>query len=438
MADARLVAWRSLREVARGGRAEAALRRELEGAGLGGADRRLAYELTLGSIRWRGLLDYCLDALLNRPLHQTRPALRELLRLGAYQLLRLERVPAYAAVNSSVELARRDPETSGATGLVNAVLRRLSRERPALPDPVADPVRHLSVSLSHPRWLVERWLERFGPETTRRLLESDNRPRPTFVFGAPPADAVAEGLYEPLTAFPDCWRYLGEDDLNSRKEHLAGAIYAADPATILAPALLAPTPGELVLDAAAAPGGKTSHLRRLGGARLRLAALELSRTRLAGLAANVRRRRLKVGLVGGDLNAAPFRGRVFDALLLDAPCSNTGVLARRVEARWRLEPDDPQRLADSQLRLLRSAAALVRRGGRLVYSTCSLEREENEEVVRRFLAKRKDYAPRRLDAGSLEAAGLPVEAFELTGGFVRTSPVDGRCDGAFVAVLEAL
>ncbi|MBD3371733.1 MAG: 16S rRNA (cytosine(967)-C(5))-methyltransferase RsmB [Candidatus Coatesbacteria bacterium] len=437
MTDARSLAWEVLLEVADGERAEEALRRRLSDSGLAAVDRHLAYELVLGSIRWRGLLDYSLDALTASPLHAMQPALRELLRLGAYQLVKLDRVPAYAAVNSAVEAARSKRSTRRAAGLVNAVLRRLDRERPLPPSYDNDPARHLSVVHSHPRWLVERWLERYGPERTRALLENDNAPRPTWVFGNPPAGAVDAGDFEPLEGFPDAWRYRGEADLTTRPEYTAGLIFAADPATTAAPVLLNPRSGEKVLDAAAAPGGKTAHLRRLGSDDLRLVALELSRPRRAALAAAVKRLGLRAAVVGGDLTAPPFVPRSFDALLLDAPCSNTGVLARRVEVRWRLKPTDLERLANLQVSLLRSAAGLVRRGGRLVYSTCSLEPEENLGVVRRFLKKRKDYHLDGLTAADPGRAGLPPEHFTLKDGCLSSLPGESGLDGAFVAVLAA-
>jgi 16S rRNA (cytosine967-C5)-methyltransferase len=444
MADPRRLAWRVLRT--RGSAsptAEELLRRELAAVELGEADRRLAYELVLGTIRWRGLLDYNLDACTDRPLHSLQPELRELLRLGAYQLLRLDRVPDYAAVSTAVELARSEPSTRRAGGLVNAVLRRLLREAPAPPQPDSEPLRHLAVSQSHPRWLVERWSERFGLDETRRLAAFDNTPRPTFVFPAPGVDVDElrrrSGLeFTDEPGFPDCLRLVSSGDPASDPLFQQGLAYAADPATTLAAYLAVPDFGGSVLDACAAPGGKLAHLRRRGGSSARLTALELSVPRLSLLEENAERLKLDAALVHGDLLQPPFFGHRLDRVLVDAPCSNTGVLARRVEARWRLSAGDIERLSDLQVGLLRAAARMVKRGGLLIYSTCSLEPEENSGVVERFLKRRSDFILEPITAELLNELGLPAERLTLADGCAWSLPQHSGLDGAFAARLRAL
>jgi 16S rRNA (cytosine967-C5)-methyltransferase len=431
--DARSAAWEALRGVAAGkGDAEPLLRGLLADADLPSVERRLAFELTLGTLRKRGCLDYGLERYLTRPLRELHPDLRELLRLGAYQLLELDRVPAYAAVDRTVELARRLNTTRKAAGLVNAVLRRLSEGRPEPPDRDTDPVGYLTATGSHPRWLVKRWLERYGFEETARLCAVDNEPPDTFVFlnpfrtGGEDFQKIVPDA-EAVEGFPGCYRLARGEDLTASGAYLAGKVYAADPATALAATALDPRPGELILDACSAPGGKLFHLHRLAGEGLKTVALEISPRRCAVLTENINRLGLPAAVVNGDLLLPPLAGRRFDKILLDAPCSNTGVLRRRVEARWRRRPEDLKALARLQLDLLTSASRLVKSGGFLAYSTCSLEPEENEGVVERFLDGRGDFQ---------HAPAALGERFGDSAGDIRAMPRLNGTDGAFVALLR--
>jgi len=437
--DARSTAWEALRRVAAGkGDAEPLLRGLLADAGLPPVERRLAFELTLGTLRKRGCLDYGLERYLNRPLRTLHPDLRELLRLGAYQLLELDRVPAYAAVDRTVELARTRNTTRSAAGLVNAVLRRLSEGRPEPPDAAADPVGHLTVVGSHPRWLVKRWLERYGFEETARLCAVGNEAPDTFVFLNPfrAADEDFQKILpdaEAVEGFPGCYRVPRGEDLTAGGAYREGKVYAADPATALAVIALNPRPRELILDAGSAPGGKLFHLHRLAGEGLKTVALEVSPRRCAVLAENIRRLGLPAAAVNGDLLLPPLAKGCFDKVLLDVPCSNTGVLRRRVEARWRRRPQDIKALARLQLDLLVSASRLVKSGGLLAYSTCSLEPEENEGVVERFIGGRGDF--QRVPAATGLDDGLR-ERFGDSAGDVRALPHRTGTDGVFVALLR--
>jgi len=441
MNSSRGIAWRVLINLSAGkNTAELLLRRELGATKLSTADRALAWELVIGTIRWRSFLDYAIEAYLTQPLEKLDGAVLELLRLGAYQLLRLDRIPAYAALNSAVELAKKHEQTKRAAGLVNAVLRKISRGYPPLPSKEKDPTGHLAIRLSHSRWLVKRWLARFGFEETARLLEFSNQPAETFFFlNTVRAKDLTELGETDFTAsavdgFADCYRITSGRNLTASPAYQEGLLSPGNPATLLAPLLLAPIAGEAVLDACAAPGGKLFHLRRLGGAKVNLTALDIQKKRVKTLSTTNERLALEATIEQGDLLEPPFEPESFDKLLLDVPCTNTGVLRRRVEARWRRTPSDLTELPQLQGKLLRAAAKLLKPRGRLAYSTCSLEPEENEAVVEGFLAERSDF--RLVKPAELLPESL--RSFADDTGYLRSLPQRSGHDGAFVALLERI
>ncbi len=362
-------------------------------------ERAFLHELVLGTLRRRGWLDHVLAGLASRPLGRATPRVRDALRLGAYQLLYL-RVPAHAAVSESVALARAAEPRGGATGFVNAVLRRLQREGPpSEPSAGDDPLGWLTTAGSLPRWLAERWLDRLGAAgavaRARALLE----PPPTgFRFnphvGDAPARAAAAGLDPRGTDVPDAW-----EAADGRLADLAGEglLYVQDVGSQLV-AQLAVRSG-LVLDACAAPGGKALLIADRLGASGRVVATEAAPRRLRTLSEVCSRWGARnVHLVAGDALHPPFH-RPFDSILVDAPCSGLGTLARRPDIRWRCGPRDVERHAVRQRALLDALAPLVRPGGRLVYSTCSVEDEENEGVVRPFLEAHPMFEPEELPRG---------------------------------------
>ena len=375
----------------------------------------------LGTLRHRGRLDHALAKQLDRPIALVDQDVLAALRLGAYQIVDL-RVPDRAAVSESVELVR---ETNPkATGFANAVLRRLARDgAPTLPDPVGDPLAWLTSAGSLPAWLAERWLARIGAECAvaraRALLE----PSP-IVFRLNPrsADAAARAAVlapKPLTV-PGAWQATAGHAAALTAE---GVIYVQDEGSQLV-AHLAASRGRL-LDACAAPGGKATLLADLH-AESRVIAGEPPGRRLSSLALLVARWGSRnVHIVGGDALRPAFAESAFDSILLDAPCSGLGTLSRHPDIRWRTKPADLDRHARRQRALLEGVAPLAKTGGRLVYATCSSEPEENEEVVRRFLADHPNFEP----------ASLPpwAEAFR-DGPFARTG--SDRGDSFFAAVLH--
>jgi len=387
-------------------------------------ERALLHELVLGTLRRRGWLDHALARLSSRPLDRLSPGVLEALRLGAYQLLFL-RVPPHAAVSESVELARSvEPHSAG---FANAVLRRLQREGPPLePDPAADPLAWLTTAGSLPGWLAERWASRLGAQgavaRARALLE----PAPTHFrlnprHPAAAAEIAAAGVAARPCPVPGA---LESQDAGLGAFAGRGVLYVQDAGSQLV-ARLAASDG-LVLDACAAPGGKALLLADLGGSRTLVVAAEASRRRVLTLE-RLRERwgAVNVRVLAADALRPPFLG-LFDAVLLDAPCSGLGTLARHPDIRWRLSPGDVDRHAVRQRALIESLARLVRPGGRLVYATCSVEPEENEEVVEPFLAARPDFT----------AEPLPpwAEPFR-SGPFVRLDPVRHRGDAFFAARL---
>lgn len=410
----------------------------LDGAlrGLDEADRRLAHEMAAGVLRRQSALDAQLAPLVTRDWTKVPPRLQDLLRLGAYQIVSLDRVPAHAAVDTSVSLAREEGGPR-AGGFVNAVLRRLGSS-PGQPDASADPAELADLSAdaaalaerhSHPRWLVERWLERFGPGETRRLLEWNDR-RPRLVL-----QAAREGLAD----LEGRWRAAGIATEPApygagimtdrrRPEELPGfaegGFLVQDPAQALL-AWYADLPPDVTLyDAAAAPGGKTIALGREAGL---VVAGDVNRSRVTRLAHNLRRAGSgREHPVVADAHRPPLRP--VGAVLLDAPCLGTGTFARHPDARSRVTPEALERLRGLQGELLERVSTVVAPGGLLIYSTCSLEPEENEWQVERFLDRHPGF---RREPSETFPPALMSEKGDLT-----IVPQRHEMDGAFAARLR--
>lgn len=416
----REIAYRALlaRELGRGF-IEDLLEAELAGTRLAAADRHLAQELAFGVVRWQAPLDWLIEQKAEG--RRQRPEVQVLLRLGLYQLFWLDRVPDHAAVFETVALA-----PPGPARFINALLRAYTREREAARAALEELKRtDPAWGWSHPAWLVERWTARWGEAETRRLLEWNNLPARTFArvntLVADPAkllerwraedvdydfrryDWTPENLVFELRAHPP---------LHRLETFQKGWFYVQDPSTLLAPHLLDPQPGERILDLCAAPGGKTTRLAQMVENDLRLVAVEPSASRRRRLVENCKRLCAECTAVA-SLAEAPFRE--FDRILVDAPCSNTGVIRRRLDLRWRLRPEEITRLGRIQRELLEQAAAVLRPGGRLVYSTCSLEPEENRGQMESFLAAHPEFT-------------LTTER--------ELFPPQSQTDGAYVAVLE--
>jgi 16S rRNA (cytosine967-C5)-methyltransferase len=421
---ARRAALEILREVRAGAPLTDARDRHLQG--LAERDRRLAYELSAGVLRRQRDLDSALE------LDRADPRLHDVLRLGAYQLRWLTRVPSHAAVSTSVELAR-ETVGEGSTGYVNRTLRQLHRDGgPGTGDGAP----------THPDWLVQRWIDRYGKSETERLVDwNDTRP-PLIVQ---PARWSLQRLEQELrgagietTPSPfDAGLEVRATPPPSRVPHpvnlpgfAEGAWIVQDPAHALVCRFAAIPRGELVYDACAAPGGKAVALEARGA---RILAGDTRHERLGRLADTTRRAGVEIHCLAADLEAAPIRPAGVDAVLVDAPCSATGTMRRHPDARWRLDPAVFARAATRQARLLAAAAPLVRPGGGLlIYATCSLEPEENERVVEGFLNRNPGYA--RTPRGD---ASFPAELLTDAGDF-QSLPQRHGIDGAYAARLVRL
>jgi 16S rRNA (cytosine967-C5)-methyltransferase len=383
---------------------EDALENELGRSNLSPPDRRLAQELAFGVVRWRATLDWLIAQKTEGGRNQ-KLKLQILLRLGLYQIFWMDRIPNHAAVHETVDMAKRlglGPQA----GFVNAVLRGYLREESetrqrleALKE--TDP----SLAFSHPDWLYQRWLERWGSKRTADLMDWNNRPPETFArvntlrpdSGTLQSRWKSEGVeFEPVSkdwyAEDLMFELTSHPPLNSLATFKEGLFYIQDPSTLLAVRSLNPQPGESVLDLCAAPGGKTTFIAQMMENRGEILAQDISPQRLAFLTENCAR----LGVTNVETARppdilVPDLTKQFDRVLVDAPCSNSGVMRRRVDLRWRIRPEEIERLRLAQLDLLARGASQVKPGGALVYSTCSLEPEENEQVCAQFLEQHRAF-----------------------------------------------
>jgi 16S rRNA (cytosine967-C5)-methyltransferase len=404
-------------------------------------DRRFTRELVYGMLRRRAWLDALLDARVRGGLARLDPDVHDLLRLGAYQLLQMRSVPAYAAIAQTVELAKRR-HSMGPSRLANAVLRRLDRDAEAGADALtvempADPIDALALVESHPRWLVARWVARWGEDETRRLLQANNTEPPIV---ARPIHAVREQVEAMLeaagVAVADAPLVNDSILLASPVSALTelgafrqGLFHVQDPASTLVTKYASVPEGAMVADVCAAPGGKAIELTRRASA---VFASDLSFTRLRRVVENARRLELaSVFPYVADARRPAIREGGVDVVLIDAPCTGTGTFRRHPDARWRMKRSDLAVMSALQRDVLRTASSIVAPGGLLVYSTCSLETEENDVQIERFLTEHPHW---RLDPPAEGA----VPAAVLDAGRLRVLPQKHGTDGAFAARLRRI
>lgn len=431
---ARSVAWQILNTLEiRRAWAEDVLRDALREHPLSAPDARLVRELVFGTVKGRLFLDYVLQTFFTagRPPRKVM----NLLRLGAYQLLLLSKVPPHAAVHATVEAAKGGLDARQ-TAFVNAVLRALGRKgAPPLPPVDPDPTAYLSVLHSFPVWLVKRWVGRFGREAAEALMQTANE--------APPLVARVNCLKgtrdqalvwlqdkqieaEPEAA-PQALRLSGTGDPGRMPGVADGWFYFQDAASQLVGYLVDPVPGSVCLDLCAAPGGKATHLAELMGDRGEVLALDRAADKLKKIEENARR----LGLGCLRTGTVCPTGFLADRVLVDAPCSGLGTLRRHAETRWRVAESDLARLGQEQGALLDQAAGKVKIGGHLIYATCTTEPEENEDVVHAFLTRHPEFSLRPGPGSS----GRPRPEFWGEDGFFRTLPGHPEMDGMFAARL---
>ena len=387
-------------------------------------ERALCTELVYGTLRRQGQIDHVLGAFLRQPMERLPTAVRAALRLGVYQILHLQRVPAHAAVSTSVDLVGR-AGAGGLGGVVNGVLRRLLRDGP--PPLPADPIAALSVETSHPRWLVSQWRSQYGDARARALLDYDNRPAPLTVRVRPGVGREAlqarwreDGIdAEPTPLSPHGLRLAGGHSVASLPGYEEGAFVVQDEAAMLAVEWLGAEPGGRVVDACAGRGTKTLGLLDSVGPEGAVLAVDLHAGKIGALGREARRRGHAVSALAEDGRVERGLGTVTaDArtlpklvgpegagrILLDAPCSGLGVLRRRPELRWRRTEQDADELAALQRELLAAAIDALRPGGEVLYVTCTTDPREDEAVVAEVLSRRRDASAAPV---APEAAGMP-------------------------------
>lgn len=394
-------------------------------------NRALTHELVLGVLRRQIFLDRVTDTFSGGK--KTDIEIRIAIRLGLYQLVYLDRVPAYSAIDDSVELVKLAKKKSG-TGFVNAILRRATREKAKIV--FSDDTDRISVETSHPRWLIEKWTRDFGAEFAEYIAQANNeQPRTAFRLTArsdlQPSEALSEFIrheVQPSAIVAGC--YLA-DRFSPKLKELGelGMIYFQDEASQLVASLIRPKDGGSFLDVCASPGGKTTQIARGRDHRGLIVAGDISEKRVEFLRTNCLAQGISnIEIVRFDAEIElPFADSVFDNVLVDAPCSGTGTIRHNPEIRYRLAPNDFVSLAARQSSILVNTSRLVANEGTLIYSTCSLEVEENEAVIESFLACRDDFSlVRPAVAGDLITAE----------GYLRTYPPRDNMDGFFVAVFR--
>jgi len=442
--NARALAWEILQRVEDGAYADALLGHRLSRSELAVRDQALATCLVYGTLAWQGYLDHLIAAFSQRPPAALDAPVRTVLRLALFQTCVLTKIPNFAAVDTAVNLIKSFRGGSAAS-LVNAVLRRASTgwHTVEFPSRQTDPIGFLTSRWSHPRWLVERWIDQYGLEDTETLLGANNEPAPTVLRVnrrvSDPATLLerlraAGHTVEPGTYSPLAIRIAHGGAPEQLAGYADGTFSLQGEASQLIGYLLNPQPGDRVLDACAAPGGKTTHLAELMDNRGEIVALDSNARGIERLRRMAQRLRISIIKAQvADSTVLPLaHDSLFDCVLVDAPCSGLGTLREHPEVKWRRTAADCAMLAVLQLRLLSGTAASVRPGGALVYATCTLTREENDDVVASFLTAHPAFA---VDDPT---ALLPPSAHALIGadGMLRTLPHRHGLDGFFAVRLK--
>jgi 16S rRNA (cytosine967-C5)-methyltransferase len=407
-------------------------------------DKAFAREICYGVLRWKGRLDWILSTYSRIKPSRMERAILAILRMGAYQILFMDRVPAAAAVDESVKLAK-GLRKKEAAAFVNGILRSISESRKEItyPDPQTHPIEYIAAFHSHPAWLISRWIEQFGVDETISLCEANNQfPALTVrvnTLKTSRAQLIEQLHNDGIEASPTPFSPVGlfikdPPSLATWRPLQQGWIQVQDEAAQLISLILAAKPGERILDLCAAPGGKTTHLAELMENKGEIMAVDISPDKLKLVEENYSR--LGISIVKTTaLDATrpvPLSPGSFDACLVDAPCSGLGTLRRHPEGKWRIKEADILRLQEMQAKILRQAASLIKQGGVLVYSTCTLTQEENEGVIEAFLADHQEFhlenAARLLPSG--------CEGLVDAQGCLRTLPHRHNMDGFFAARLK--
>lgn len=414
---------------------EKLLEHELKNSELNGNDKALLYEIVHGVVRWMGRLDWVLNGFYKGTFSKGIPNLKNALRVALYQILFLDRVPDHAAVNEAVEFIKKLHGQRPAD-LTNAVLRNIIRSKNGIryPDQNEDLLGYLAAYYSHPSWMIKRWLERFGREETEALMNANNE-RPFLTLKVNSLKISSREFQSLLNSvnlkfnqgkyLPEFFKLHNLTNITQWQYFNEGYFYIQDESTGLACRLLDAQPGMRVLDLCAAPGGKTSYLADMMNNKGEIVALDRYDSRLEILRKNINR--LGVNIVNTvETDAMEFESEPFDKILADIPCSGTGTLSKKPDIKWKKDLFDIRKLNELQYGLLEKAASLLKVNGHLVYSTCSIEEEENFHIVKKFLENNNNY--KLVDASSM----YPPELLDKNG-CIQTLPHKHGLDGAFAA-----
>lgn len=441
--DAREASLLALQRVEEGAFVNLALAEVLSAATMDPRDKGLAAEITYGVTSYRLTLDWMISQVSGRPVEKLDSLILHLLRIGFYQLFYLDRVPAPAAVHATVELVKRGKKR-GLAPFVNGVLRGALRKKDTLPWPKReqDEAGFLALRYAHPRWLVQRWLARYGFEETEALLAANNRPAPLTVRANTLrtdrdgllASLAAEGIEAaPIADVPDGVLLKSSGRLTEIAAYQQGLFQVQGESAMLTSRILAPLPGENVLDGCSAPGGKTTHLAQLMDNRGTILALDIYPHRLELVTANCRR--LGVDNVRTRCLDAreitPEKIGLFDRVMLDVPCSGFGVIRRKPDLKWRRREEDIAELARTQKGMIDAAVSVLKPGGALLYSTCTNEPEETDDVVSHALQEHKN-----LSAGDVSAALPPQWRTDIGNFGIHLLPHRHEVDGFFISLLH--
>jgi 16S rRNA (cytosine967-C5)-methyltransferase len=410
---------------------------EMRNSELNGPDKALLYEIVHGVTRWMGRLDWILNGFYKGQFSKAIPNLKNGLRVALYQILFLDRIPDHAAVNEAVEFVKRLQGQKPAD-LTNAVLRNIIRSKNSIryPDPSEDLIGYFSAYYSHPSWMIKRYVDRFGKEDTEKLLIANNeKPYLTLrVNGIKTNVSQFKSLLESVNLRYRPGKFLNEfiqlqnlTNITAWEYYSKGFFNIQDESAGLSIQLLDVKPGIKVLDMCAAPGGKTAYLGSLMNNVGKIVALDKYEGRLKLLRANNERLGLTcVTTIESD--ALEFNSEPFDRVLADVPCSGTGTLSKKPDIKWKKDVFDLKKMSAIQIKLLEKASSLVKPGGILVYSTCSIEPEENFEIVKQFLLNHANF--------KLESAkGKFTDDVVDENGCIQTLPQKHQMDGAFAAKL---
>ena len=410
---------------------------EMRNSELNGQDKALLFEIVHGVIRWMGRLDWVLNGFYKGQFSKAIPNLKNGLRVALYQIMFLDRIPDHAVVNEAVEFVKKLQGQKPAD-LTNAILRNIIRSKAQIryPDPAEDLPGYLSAYYSHPSWMVKRYLERFGREETEKLLNSNNE-KPFLTLKINPLKTTPEEFKKLLNSvnlrynmgkyLPEFFQLQNLTNITAWEYFVQGYFNIQDESAGLACKLLDVQPGMRVLDLCAAPGGKTAYLAGLMQDQGEIVAIDRYESRLQIMRKNMER----LGITSVktiEVNALEYNGTGFDRVLADVPCLGSGTLSKKPDIKWKKDLFDLRRINQTQYEIINKAAQMVKPGGILVYSTCSIEPEENGEVVKRFLKEHPEFILKNA------AEEFPGEIVDENG-FIQTLPQVHHTDGAFAAKL---